>query len=248
MLASAGRVVDAEDIEAAGRAIESGSIAADLIVLAQAYPGQFPQPAVDRLRRLAPLARVVGLLGSWCEGEMRTGKPWPAAIRIYWHQWPPRCDHELNRLLQGLCPAWGLPVTATDEERLLAEPPEMTATRRGLVAVAAHRFEMDDWLSAALRSRGYATVWLQPHRPVRVAGVTAAVFDGDDCRGRDLAALERLVRVLGRVPVIALLDFPRVQDVRRARAAGAAAVVSKPLLPEDLLWHLDRLLGEQVPV
>ena len=50
----------------------------DVIVVAQAFPGQFSHQAIDRLRRLAPLARMVGLMGSWCEGEMRTGSPWPA--------------------------------------------------------------------------------------------------------------------------------------------------------------------------
>jgi CheY-like chemotaxis protein len=79
---------------AAATALAEGQLVADAIVLAQAFPGQFSHQAVDRLRRLAPLTRVLGLMGSWCEGEMRTGSPWPGAVRTYWHQWPARCEPE----------------------------------------------------------------------------------------------------------------------------------------------------------
>ena len=44
-------------------------------------------------------------------------------------------------------------------------------------------------------------------------------------------------------PLIALLDFPRIEDVERARSAGAAAVLSKPLQLEDLFWHLERVVA-----
>ena len=75
--------------------------AVDVIVVAQARPGEFSHAGIERLRQSAPLARVVALLGSWCEGEVRSGKPWPAAVRTYWHQWPARADRELRRLALG---------------------------------------------------------------------------------------------------------------------------------------------------
>ena len=100
LLESQGRVTVAGEAESAAGLLADGQLAPDLIVVAQAFPGQFSAEAVDRLRALAPLARVVGLMGSWCEGEMRTGKPWPAAIRVYWHQWPARCVQELKHLAQ----------------------------------------------------------------------------------------------------------------------------------------------------
>src|SRR5213595_3145892 len=58
-----------------------------VIVVAQAWPGSFSVQQITRLRRAAPLARVIGLLASWLEGEARSGKPWPAAQRRYWHRW-----------------------------------------------------------------------------------------------------------------------------------------------------------------
>ena len=239
-----GRVTSTPEVEAAGAALTAGEIVPDVIVLAQSYPAQFPYRAIDRLRRLAPLARVLGLLGSWCEGEMRSGKPWPGAIRTYWHQWLPRCDQQLGRMRRGECSAWGLPVTATEEERLLLGADEPARDRQGLIAIYARPLEMEDWLSAACRSRGLSTVWLRPPRPARLEGAAAAIFDGCDCRGQELDELAQLVAVLAPAPVIALLDFPRIEDHRCAVSAGAAAVVSKPLHLDDLFWQLDRVLGE----
>jgi CheY-like chemotaxis protein len=245
VLEESARVVAAAEAESAVVVLAEGRIAPDLIVVAQAYPGQFSHADVDRLRRLAPLARVVGLLGSWCEGETRSGQPWPAAIRLYWHRWEARVRREIARLCAGASSTWSLPITASEEERLLRladEPTVPHGPREGLIAVATPDYEMQDWLRAACQRRGYASVWLLPHQPVSLEGVIAAVFDGNDCRGGEAERLGKLARALGPVPIVALLDFPRIDDRNRALAAGAKAVLSKPLLIEDLFWHLERLL------
>ena len=36
------------------------------------------------------------------------------------------------------------------------------------------------------------------------------------------------------------MSFPRVEDRDRVLAAGAAALLSKPLLLDDLFWQLER--------
>ena len=102
-------------------------------MLAQARPGRFSEHDVARLKQCAPLARVLGLLGSWCEGETRTGTAWPAAGRCYWYQWPARFESELDRIGRGLCPAWGLPETASPEERVLwtSTPSDATPCGQG---------------------------------------------------------------------------------------------------------------------
>ena len=236
------RVTAVPDVESAVAALAAGQVVPEVIVVVQAFPAQFSHQAIDRLRLLAPLSRVLGLLGSWCEGEMRTGKPWPGAIRVYWHQWLPRCDQELRRMHGGRCSAWGLPLTATEEERLMFAPQRPPAKRQGLIAIHSRPLEMENWLSAACRSRGLSTVWLRPPRPARVEGATAAIFDGSDIRGEELDELKHLAATLGSAPIIALLDFPRIEDYHRALSAGAAAVISKPLHLDDLFWELDRVL------
>ena len=235
------------DVEAALEVLRQGFVP-EVIVVAQSFPDEFSIAAVDRLRRAAPLARVLGLMGSWCEGEVRTGRPWPAAPRLYWHQFPAQCNRELAGLHGGTGSTWGLPLTAGDEERLLASQETIESAACGLVVVWSRRFEMQDWLSQACHLRGYATIWLAPQRTTKVAGAKAAIFDG--CRADDveIGEMRNLSALAGHthgkpVPIVALLDFPRIEDHARAMAAGAAAVLSKPLAVDDLFWQLDRVAG-----
>jgi hypothetical protein len=124
-----GAVTEFADADTATAALGEGNVAADVIVVAQAFPAQFSHRAIDGLRRAAPLARVLGLMGSWCEGETRSGSPWPATARTYWHQWPARCNRQLHRLATGETCSWALPPTATDEERLLIDACQDEAAR-----------------------------------------------------------------------------------------------------------------------
>ncbi|MGD0517939.1 MAG: hypothetical protein ABSA26_10430 [Thermoguttaceae bacterium] len=242
-LKSLGRISCLTEVKQAIKALEAGEIIPDVIVIAQAFPGQFSHQDADRLRRLAPLGRIVRLLGSWCEGEIRSGQPLPAAVRIYWHQWNARAGRELHRLIQGQCPSWGLPETATEEERLLQSMAQTPRHGQGLIAIHARGFAMEDWLSTACRTCGYSTVRLRPAHYTLIEGAAAAVFDASDLRGEELDQLRRLTGALGHTPVIALLGFPRIEDERRALAAGAAAVLSKPLYLDDLLWQLEQVVG-----
>jgi DNA-binding NarL/FixJ family response regulator len=229
------------ELAAAAQALDNGEVAPEVIVVAQAFPGQFSQQAIDHLRQRAPLARVVGLMGSWCEGEMRTGSPWRGAVRTYWHQWATRCQRQLRQLAQAERCAWALPPTASDEERLLAEVTERRPPHHGLVVIHSRLHDMAEWLSAACRSRGFATVWQRPPAAARVEGALAAIVDVADFSPERCDDLNRLAATLHPTPVIALLAFPRIEDHRRALSAGAAAVVSKPLGVDDLFWELENL-------
>jgi CheY-like chemotaxis protein len=225
------------------KVLTNGEVVPDMIVVAQSFPGQYSHEAVDHLRRLAPLARVIGLMGSWCEGEMRTGLPWPGAVRTYWHQWTSRSNREFNRLLKGQCGAWTLPPTASEEERLLADRAKQgdeLSFQRGLVLIHTQSHDMAQCLSAACRSWGFATVWQHPTNIVHVEGAVAAIFDSGDLRNKQCSLLRHLTRSIYPLQVIALLAFPRIEDRNQALSAGAAAVLSKPLVLADLFDALER--------
>jgi hypothetical protein len=234
-----GEVAVFESIDRAASALADGTVVPEVIAVAQSFPGQFSQQAIDRLRRGAPLARIVGLMGSWCEGEMRTGTPWPAVVRTYWHQWSARCDRELSQFAEGGCGSWTLPATATEEERLLVNAAQRWPPRAGLVVISTFSPVMAEWLSSVCRARGWATLWQRAPATVTVKGATAALFDGSDLGRAEEEDLRRLAAALDPAPVIALLGFPRVDDCRRAQSAGAAVVLSKPLAINDLFWALD---------
>jgi len=232
------------DPDSAAAALAEGRETPDVIVVAQAFPGQFSHAAVDRLRRLAPLARILGLMGSWCEGEMRTGSPWPGVVRTYWHQWVARGSRELRRLACGQIGSWALPVTATEEERLLVDTTEPRSQQRGLAVLHSRSSETAEWLSAACRSRGLATIWRRETTTDQVRGAAAGIFDGSDLSENECEELHDLVVALHPAPIIVLLAFPRIDQYERALSVGATAVLSKPPAVEDLFWELDRVVGE----
>ncbi len=237
-----GTIYEAANVEAAVTLLTEGQVVPDVIVIAQAFPGQFSHQAVDRLRRLAPVARWVGLMGSWCEGEMRTGLPWPGVVRTYWHQWAARCNREFRRMADGQRCSWALPPTASEEERLLADvncyssrlETSTQQPQRGLVLIRTPSSETAQWLAAVCRSRGFATVWQREAASARVEGATAALFDASEIGECQCDELRRLADAVQPAPVVALLGFPRAEDRRRALTSGAAAVLSKPLALDDL--------------
>jgi len=243
-----GKVVDVATAYEATLRMEREHVVPDVVVIAQYYPGQFTADHIEQIRRRAPLARFLGLLGSWCEGEVRTGQPWPAVIRIYWHQWQARCDHEMSALSKGLTATWTLPVTATEEERLLAQCRRPKPTKPGLILIHSNSYEMYDWLSDACRRKGNSSVWLRPNETVCLEGVTSGIFDGTDFDATEVQQFRNLRSLMPEVPIITMLDFPRIEDHQRATNAGSMVVLSKPLLIEDLYWQLDKLLEEGTEV
>jgi len=132
-----------------------------------------------------------------------------------------------------------LPVTAGEEERLLADVGMIPSTRGGLAVIVTGHFGMYDWLAEASRRAGMSSVWTRPGAVFCAEGVGAVLFDGTECTEEEASEIGRLAERFAPAPVVALLDFPRVEDRDRARAAGATAVISKPLALEDLYWYLD---------
>lgn len=230
------RLASAPDAAAALETLRDAERPPALIVLAQSRPGQFSAEEIDRLRAAAPLARFVGLLGSWCEGELRSGSPWPCVIRLYWHQWM-RLLPEIAALEAGRSSAWSLPATATEEERLLWAASQAWPARRGLAAIVSDDYATAQWLIDACRSRGLATVWACRAQRVAVQGADFVLWDvvsPDDTR----AELSRLTAAFPQSKIIALANFPRLDDERHWRSAGVAAVLAKPFLLSDLFGQM----------
>ena len=223
-----------------------------VIVLIQSRPGRFSNRQVDRLRLAAPLSPIVSLLGSWCEGEMRTGAPWPGVMRVYWHQWVPRVARELERMAGHGCPIWSLPPTVSENDRWMVRGSEMSTIRhgdmpshRGLVAIRTDHAVAARGLADSCRAAGFAAVSMFAGRTPPVVGADAAVLDGHRNRERLAVEIEQFGEQLGPVPIVVLMNFPRVEDVRIAQAAGAAAVISKPFFNDDLSWQLGDVIGRQ---
>jgi hypothetical protein len=100
----------------------------DLILCGECRPGQFPQAVVEAIVQAAPLTPLVGLLGSWCEGETRSGHPWKGVPRLYWYELLPELASGIRvSPVPGRprWPQWHLPRTATEADRALSACPAL---------------------------------------------------------------------------------------------------------------------------
>ena len=216
----------------------------ELIVFAVSRPGMMPASAVERIHRLAPLAGVVALLGTWCEGETRTGRPWPGVGRLYWYEFGPWWWRQLALRAEGRCPEWA----NSDDCGLQRAGSSPTPSPAGLAVLNTTCWETADALSSVLRPAGYATAWTKRRRPsARIRGATAGIWEGcqlDENESRDLTEFCGRLADDG-ASVVALLDFPRRDRIERARDIGVAAVLAKPWRNDELLAALDEVQHHQ---
>jgi hypothetical protein len=204
------------------------------IVLAHERPGVLRNADIERLHRAAPLARLVGLLGSWCEGEMRSGNPWPGVVRVYWHEFVARAEREWST--DATVGVWRLARTATENDRALSAAEHTLPRGQGLIAVYASSLVGFSALADALNQGGWSTAWCHPQQPSPVRGASAMVWDFVTPTPTTLHEFEVALRSWPAVPALAVCGFPRYDDVVALRRAGAQHVLSKPLLIDDL-WH-----------
>ncbi len=214
------------------------------IVLAQTRPGQFSLRDVERLSHIVPLAHFVALLGSHCEGETRSGQPWPGVVRVYWHQWLVRCEAELVSRIEPT--SWQLPRTSSEVERTQCLLQRAAARHDGLLAIYTRKAVLFDALAAACRRVGYTSVWCVREQRRIVEGAVAAIWDAETADEASVQQLARITRHLGTTPVVAVMGFPRFDQVQRLLSSGVASVVSLPLQLPDL-WTALRQAIESSP-
>jgi len=247
----------AETLSSAIDIVRRGDCEPALLVFAERYPGEFPAAEVAALRARAPLARCLALLGSWCEGETRSGQPLLGMARLYWHQWSPHALAEIQKLVAGQPGEWALPVTATDEERNVFGPhsgPNVGSAVRtnsddgqGLVAVWAEDRQAGLALAELLSAAGQPAQWLPPGAEIGDTTWAATLVDLARGTEREWQALATLCGDQNSGPVIALLGFPRPEDAEHAKEAGAAALISKPTRAAHLLATLRELTNRAEP-
>lgn len=209
----------------------------DLIILAASRSGQFSGESVEQLHRRYPLARLVGLLGSWCEGESRTGKPWPGVMRLYWYQWEPQFVREIGGDVQEGVGSWRLPRTATDVEHLLRARPNPDVPAVGTVMLDTDDALAFEALTNLLSQHGY-TVLRWEQNGGTLPPVQAVIWMPRIPSDLQFERLRKLAEQAPTIRCLAILGFPRLDDIERARTAGATVVLGKPFLIEDLLWHI----------
>lgn len=208
----------------------------ELLFLAQDKPGAFEQHEVDRLQHQFPLTRIVVVAGTWCEGELRTGRPLSGVIRLYWYELAPWWQASVRRVEAGLCPLWSLPLQDPRSGRWSHEGNLLRAENlKDVVLIDSDDFSVYETLHASLADYGMDSAWSRTcDEAERDFKLRAGIWDGGQLGEPELKQLQRFCkRIEG--PVIALLDFPRREHLQQAQRAGAKAVLAKPYIVEELV-------------
>jgi CheY-like chemotaxis protein len=212
----------------------------ELIVVAQSRPHAFSFDHVKQFQLAAPLAGVVALLGSWCEGETRTGQPWPGIERLYWYEFPAWWRRQLQLRAANRCPDWARPIGQSPRQ----SEPDRPRPRSGLIVLRTPQRDNADALADVLNHAGHSTAWQRYNRAqAHTRGALAGIWDGGQLSDAETAELAAFCTQMSRdsAPVVALLDFPRRDRVDQAYEAGASAVLGKPYLNADLIAMIEAI-------
>ncbi len=224
------------DLSAAYHALPEYEQPPELIFLAQPLPSTYSQDDIDRLQKLSPLTRLVIVVGSWCEGELRTGAPPTGVIRLYWYELATWWQAAIQRHAAGLCPLWSLPLDHPHSGRWTSDRSfTLPVSKKLLVQIDTTDLAVFETLAFALRQHGISASWRGDGKSVTAAN--AGIWDGSQLDARELRRLRAYCHET-HGPVLALLDFPRVEHFEQAKAAGATAVFAKPYVVEELVQAL----------
>lgn len=203
--------------------LEASVRGADLAVFAIEHPGAALDGPVDLLRRNAPLARTVAIVGPWAEGCFAKQRP-PLGVHLF--TWS-AATAAIRRMALAIAenrpdPAW-LPPTASIEEQL-AWRPEIALGKprpRGLIGVACWR--RSDFEAVRDLIEPAPSIWLR--QGGRAATMEAFVAIG---------LAEELPRLLqahrranGLTESVAVVEGLRPHEAITLRAAGYDRVLSR---------------------
>ena len=209
------RTVEETSIEQLGDVIDSF----DAVIAFQTRPGELGHDLFRYLQTNAPLSPIVMVLGSWCEGEMRSGYPPEGVIRYYWHQFESHWRDFASSLINDVTTSWHLPATMTHADRLLERPPVQSEEPINIAVVARQPWNAEA-ICDACNAIGYRAEILkdlqQPDPDCQVV-----VYDDD---GFSTNTFEEINKY--SIPTVVTSGYPRKFEIQQL--FPRAAIVSKP--------------------
>jgi hypothetical protein len=196
----------------------------ELILIAQTLPGSIRQDEVEELRNAAPLAQIVIVAGSWCEGELRTGTPPSGVLRMYWHElaswWPER---EFSTWLDGPLAARNSHVNIANEQS-------------GTVAIYTPSLASFEALASTLALAGLDARWIRK-TDTTPDDAAIGIWDGGQLNAEELVDLQAFASEIRtrNGKLVVLLDYPRKQHIEFLQQLGCQAILGKPYVVHELI-------------
>lgn len=214
-----------------------GTSASHYFLLAP-YRSAFDQAEVERLYRAAPLAKLVAIVGSWCEGETRSGQALAGVARVAWHQFVPRAEAILTGRADYA--GWSLPRTASPIDVSLHANPRLPI-RSPLTTIGVVAQTRGDYLAWAEGLIACGARAVRTSAAEISDDLQAVLWDGRSLNDQAAKELMAICAAGAAKPILALLDAPRIQEIEAAGRMGVASVLAKPLLLGDLRAEFTRL-------
>ncbi|MDZ4656486.1 MAG: hypothetical protein SH868_02790 [Bythopirellula sp.] len=231
------------DCETASVVLDSDQMLPELILLAQPLPGTYQQDEVEQLRRAVPLAQIVVVAGTWCEGELRTGKPLVGVSRLYWYELVPWWHATLKN-----CTTWP---PCLDGPLITRSADALFEHELGGVAVIhAPMYASYETLAEILKPHGMECVWAR-HESELPPQIAVGIWDGAQLDPPEFTRLQSFASTIRerQGALVVLLDFPRKEHFSRLQKIGCTAILGKPYVLNELVNTLLQITkpGDGVP-
>ena len=213
----------------------------DAIVVAMARPDVITQRQIEVLHGYAPLARLIVLLGGWCDGETRTGRPLRGVVRVCSHQFIARFASELENAQPTKTLAH--PRTLTDVERLMNHISMPVVEQSGLLVIKTDSVVSYQGLSDCCEELGLSAVWSPMRQRSFASAAALGIWECRESIATNRSELRSFVDDIHPAPVIVVAGFPRESDRLEALTCGASALVAKPFLIQELWSEITRVIS-----
>lgn len=191
------------------------------VIFARPERSRIAPERLEYLKQFYANAKFVCMLSSGCEGEMRTGDPWPGCQRIYWHRW----NQDRGAVVAD--PISVEPTVSSDR-----------ALPSLFLAIVASSIQHAEPLLAVASDHCWPATWITPGKIPFIRAPTHVLWDDSAAQSTDRQTWhQRLSLFPSRVGSSAdcrlplhgwLAGFPRIHDWKEARAAGVDWLLSKP--------------------
>jgi len=216
-----------------------------IFVLAQSRRDQFSQETVDRIRQQIPDIPIVNLLGTWCEGENRSGKPLTGVTRVPWQHWDSQFERFCMQIVEGVTTDWHQPLTTTvaDRSRDFAIDPGFGKLLMGKkILISAQATATFESLADMLKDYQCQSFWAEGGESLQDESPDVVLVDGNGASEEFKLRIEGLQKAFSEVPVVVMLNFPRKQCFASLATLGIEEVVSKPFTHNEFLSSLTRAM------
>ena len=205
----------------------------DLALFFQSYPHEFSRSDLEQLRRKHPFAPFFFVLGTCCEGLLRTAGTLDSPFYTYVHAWSGGEPEQIRLFLTDVPSVFSLPLTAEQDEIALAAQPLLPPAACRLPSLILTQFgpfgndsAMNQLIADEQRQQGF-----EPEFCCRLPTADCRLpilADVDNSpREKILESIQRLRRRFADNDFTVYVDSPRIDEKNDYTQAGVTQVLAK---------------------